>query len=340
MVEKKNKDKNRKKVDTASPTGLVYHPDYLKHDSGQYHPESSERLSFLIDYLGEKGLLSKLKNIEPCSASVEWLETVHDPHYIKMVEKICKNGGGMLDPDTHLGPESYKIALLAVGGVMTAVDEVMNRKIKNAFCAIRPPGHHAEKDRAMGFCIFNNVAVGARYVQKKFGLKKVFIVDWDVHHGNGTQNIFWTDPSVFYFSIHQFPHYPGTGSENEVGEGEGEGFTFNLPMCAGSGELEYIEAFENILYPMAVKFSPDFIFISAGFDAHENDPLAQINLTEEGYKRMTEVITKLASKCCEGRVVSVLEGGYNLTSLSTSVEKHIHALMDRKQEKNKSPGDL
>lgn len=191
----------------------------------------------------------------------------------------------------------------------------------------------------MGFCIFNNVAIGTRYVQKKFGLKKIFIVDWDVHHGNGTQHIFWIDPSVFYFSIHQFPHYPGTGSENEVGEGEGEGFTFNMPMCAGSGEIEYIEAFENILYPVVLKFSPEFIFISAGFDAHAEDPLADINLSDAGYRRMTEVITKLASECCEDRLVSVLEGGYNLTSLSTSVEKHIQALMSKKGKKERITKD-
>lgn len=331
MSENKSKKQNQNMDHTTLPSGLVYHPDYLKHNSGQNHPESSERLSFLIDYLEKKGLLSKLKKTEPYPASVEWLETVHDPSYIKMVERICKNGGGMLDPDTRVGVESYKVALLAAGGVMAAVDEVMNKKIKNAFCAIRPPGHHAERDKAMGFCIFNNVAIGARYVQKEYGVKKVFIVDWDVHHGNGTQNIFWTDASVFYFSIHQFPHYPGTGSENEIGEGEGEGFTFNMPMCAGSGEVEYIEVFENILYPMALKFSPEFIFISAGFDAHEEDPLAEINLTEAGYKRMTEVITKLASECCEGRLVSVLEGGYNLTSLSASVQKHINALMGKRQ---------
>jgi len=330
MDNEKNKNQNHKRGLTSLPTGLVFHPDYLKHDSGQNHPESSERLSFLMSYLEKKSFLPKLKIIEPNPASVEWVETVHDPSYIKMVEKVCKSSGGMLDPDTRLSSESYKIALLAVGGVMAAVDEVMNKKIKNAFCAIRPPGHHAEKDRGMGFCIFNNVAVGARYAQKKFDLKKVFIVDWDVHHGNGTQNIFWTDPSVFYFSIHQFPHYPGTGSENEIGEGEGAGFTFNMPMCAGSGELEYIEAFENILYPMAFKFSPEFIFISAGFDAHEDDPLAEINLSEAGYKRMTEVITRLASECCEGRLVSVLEGGYNLNSLSASVDKHLRALMSKK----------
>ena len=330
MQDKKNREKSPKKIDPTLPTGFVFHPDYLKHDSGQNHPESTERLSSLITHLEKKGLILRLKNIQPYPASVEWLEAVHDPRYIKMVERICQDGGGMLDPDTHVGSKSYEVALLAVGGVMAVVDAVMNKKIKNAFCAIRPPGHHAERDKAMGFCIFNNVAVGARYVQKRFGLKKVLIVDWDVHHGNGTQTIFLDDPSVFYFSVHQFPYYPGSGSENETGEEEGEGFTFNMPMFAGSGDLEYIEAFQSILYPLAKKFSPEFIFISAGFDAHEEDPLAGINLSEAGYKKMTEVITRLASECSEGRLVSVLEGGYNFRSLSVSVEKHIRALMGKK----------
>ena len=330
MQDKKNREKNLKKVNPTLPTGFVFHPDYLKHDSGQNHPESGERLFSLLAHLEKKGLILRLKNIQPYPATVKWVEAVHDPRYIKMVEKICKNGGGMLDPDTHVGSESYQVALLAVGGIMAAVDAVMNKKIKNAFCAIRPPGHHAERDKAMGFCIFNNVAVGARYVQKKFGLKKVLIVDWDVHHGNGTQNIFLDDPSVFYFSVHQFPYYPGSGAENETGEGEGEGYTFNMPMVAGSGDVEYIEAFQNIFYPVAYKFSPEFIFISAGFDAHEQDPLAGINLSEVGYKKMTEVITRLASECAEGRLVSVLEGGYNFRSLSVSVEKHIRALMGKK----------
>lgn len=325
-----NRGKNRMKAERSLPTGLVYHPDYLKHDSGENHPESARRLSSLMDHLEKKGLSSKLKSVQPYHAPVEWVETVHDPHYIKAVEKACRNGGGMLDPDTHVGKESFQIALLAAGGVMAAVDAVMEKKIKNAFCAVRPPGHHAERDRAMGFCIFNNVAVGARYAQKKFGLKKILIVDWDVHHGNGTQNIFFGDPSVYYFSIHQFPHYPGTGSENEVGEGEGEGYTYNMPMFAGSGDLEYIEAFEHIFYPLASKFSPDFILISAGFDAHKQDPLATINLSEDGYRGMTEVIAKLASDHAEGRLVSVLEGGYSIKSLSASVERHVLALMGGK----------
>lgn len=330
MPRNSNREKGGREVECSLPTGLVYHADYLKHDSGENHPESAKRLSSLMGRLERKAFWSKLKSIPPYSAPVEWLETVHDPDYVKMVEKTCKNGGGMLDPDTWVGKESYQIALLAAGGVMAAVDAVMNKKVRNAFCAVRPPGHHAERDKAMGFCVFNNVAVGVRYVQKKYGLKRVLIVDWDVHHGNGTQNIFLTDPSVYYFSIHQFPHYPGTGSESEVGEAEGEGYTFNMPMFTGSGDLEYIEAFENIFYPLASKFSPEFIFISAGFDAHEQDPLATINLSEEGYGRMTKVITKLASEYSHSRLVSVLEGGYNVRSLSVSVEKHILALMNGK----------
>lgn len=327
-----NNKKANKKHNRGLPTGFIYHPDYLKHNARQIHPESKERLSKLVEHLEQNGFLSKLKRIEPYTPSLKWLEKVHTSDYIKMVEEICRSGGAMLDPDTPVGPESYSIALLAVGGVMAAVDAVMERRVKNAFCAVRPPGHHAEKDKAMGFCIFNNVAVASRYVQSKYRAKKVLIIDWDVHHGNGTQNAFWVDPSVFYISVHQFPFYPGSGSENEVGEGEGNGFTFNLPMFAGSGDLEYIEAFENILYPLASKFDPDFVFISAGFDGHMDDPLAQINLTEEGYRRMTEVVARLAAECCDDRLVSVLEGGYNARTLASSVEEHLLVLMNQKNE--------
>ena len=328
-----NKKKENKKNSRSLPTGLVYHPDYLKHNADQNHPESKERLSKLIEHLEKNGFLSKLKRVEPYIPSIKWLEKVHTADYIKMVEAVCQSGGGMLDPDTPVGPESYRIALLAAGGVMAAVDAVMGKKVKNAFCALRPPGHHAERDKGMGFCIFNNVAVACKYVQNKYRIKKVLIIDWDVHHGNGTQNAFWTDPSVFYISVHQFPFYPGSGSENEVGEDEGNEFTFNLPMFAGSGDVEYVEAFESILYPMAYKFDPDFIFISAGFDAHKDDPLAQINLTEAGYKRMTEVVTRLADECCDNRLVSILEGGYNSQSLASSVEEHLLVLMNKKMNR-------
>lgn len=327
-----NKKKENKKSNKSRPTGFVYHPDYLKHNLGPNHPESKERLSKLVEYLKKNGLLSELKRVDPYIPSLNWLEKVHSPEYIKMVEEVCRGGGAMLDPDTPVSLESYHIALLAVGGVMAAVDAVMDKKVKNAFCAVRPPGHHAERDKAMGFCIFNNVAVACKYVQNKYRVKKVIIFDWDVHHGNGTQHSFWSDPSVFYISVHQFPFYPGTGSENEVGEGEGNGFTFNLPMFAGSGDVEYIEAFESILYPLASKFDPDFVFISAGFDGHKDDPLAQINLTEEGYKRMTEVVTRLAAECCDNRLVSALEGGYNSQSLAFSVKEHLLALMNQKMD--------
>ena len=330
MNDKKGKKKAQRRAFASLPTGWVFHPDYLKHDSGAGHPEGKERLVALIEHLQKKGLLEQLKSIQPRPASVEQIEAAHDSSYIRRVETMCENGGGMLDPDTQVGSESYKAALMAAGGVMAAADAVINKKVKNAFCAVRPPGHHAERAKAMGFCIFNNVAAGAKYVQKKWGLKKVLIVDWDVHHGNGTQSIFWDDPTVFYFSTHQFPYYPGTGSENEVGGGEGEGFTFNMPMYAGSGDLEYVEAFENIFYPLAAKFAPDFIFISAGFDGHQDDPLASISLSDSGFKKLTQVIVKLASESCEGRLVSVLEGGYNLKSLSVSVEKHIRVLMGAK----------
>jgi acetoin utilization deacetylase AcuC-like enzyme len=330
MNDKKGRKKAQKRAYASLPTGWVFHPDYLKHDSGMGHPESKERLSALVEHLEKKGLLGQLKSIQPHPAPVEQVAAVHDSSYINRVETMCENGGGMLDPDTQVGSESYRAARLAAGGVMAAADAVMSKRVKNAFCAVRPPGHHADRGKAMGFCIFNNVAVGAKYVQNKWGLKKVLIVDWDVHHGNGTQSIFWDDPTVFYFSTHQFPYYPGTGSENEVGGGEGEGFTFNMPMYAGSGDLEYVEAFENIFYPLAAKFAPDFIFISAGFDGHEDDPLASISLSESGFKKLTQVIVKLASESCEGRLVSVLEGGYNLKSLSMSVEKHIRVLMGAK----------
>jgi len=222
MNDKKGKKKAQRRTFVSLPTGWVFDPDYLKHDSGAGHPESKERLSALVEHLQKKGLLDQLKSIQPHPASVEQIEAAHDSSYVKRVETMCGNGGGMLDPDTQVGSESHKAALMAAGGVMAAADAVMSKKIKNAFCAVRPPGHHAERGKAMGFCIFNNVAVGAKYVQKKWGLERVLIVDWDVHHGNGTQSIFWDDPSVFYFSTHQFPYYPGTGSENEVGGGEGE----------------------------------------------------------------------------------------------------------------------
>jgi acetoin utilization deacetylase AcuC-like enzyme len=313
-----------------SKTGFVYHPDYLKHNTGEQHPENSRRLVHLLEHLQDTEILQELELIEPYNSSPKWIRLVHSLNYIKSIEEACKNGVEMLDADTTISRDSYNVALLAVGGVLAGVDAVISKKVENAFCAVRPPGHHAEYERAMGFCIFNNTAVAARYIQKKHNLKKVLIVDWDAHHGNGTQNAFYQDPTVYYFSVHQFPHYPGTGKEDEIGEKEGTGFTLNMPMAAGSGDLEYREAFENILYPAAKQFSPDFILISAGFDGHKDDPLSNLNLTAEGYESLTRTIMDLAKECCQGKLVSILEGGYNIKAFSESVEAHLTALMDKK----------
>ncbi len=316
-------------------TGLVFHPDYLKHLPGKDHPERPDRLKAIISGLEKSGLLEKLVKIEASHSALEWVAKVHDKAYIDFVKKACLEGPRLLDADTAVSPESYSIALKAVSGILAACDAVMKKKVDNAFCAVRPPGHHAEKDKAMGFCLFNNVAVAARYLQEVYKLKKILIVDWDVHHGNGTQNIFYADPSVYYFSVHQFPFYPGSGSEEEEGEGDGKGFTLNIPMAAGSGDTEYIELFENLFYPEAKRFKPDFILISAGFDGHKDDPLANIDLTEEGYQKMTEVVMRLAEECCQGRIVSSLEGGYNLKSLSSSVKAHIETLLYWEPKKKK-----
>lgn len=313
-----------------SKTGLVYHDDYLKHETGDGHPENPKRLLHLMDHLKGTKIWNDLELIKPYNPSPRWIKLVHSSAYIKSIEEACKNGIEMLDADTTISKDSYNVALLAVGGILAAVDAVIKKRLKNVFCAVRPPGHHAEHERAMGFCIFNNITVAAKYIQKKHNLKKVLIVDWDAHHGNGTQSAFYQDPSVYYFSVHQFPHYPGTGKEDEIGEREGTGFTLNMPMAAGSGDLEYLEAFENILSPAAQKFFPDFILISAGFDGHKDDPLSNLNLTSTGYERLTQVILDLAEKCCQGKVVSVLEGGYNLKAFSESVEAHLSALSGKK----------
>jgi len=311
-------------------TGFVYHPDYLKHHTGNAHPESSRRLVHLLEYLESTDTTSQLELVEPHNPSTKWIKLIHSPEYIKSIEEACKNGIEMLDADTTISRDSYDVALLAIGGVLAGVDAVVQKKIRNAFCAVRPPGHHAERERAMGFCIFNNIAVASRYIQKKHELNKVLIVDWDAHHGNGTQNAFYQDPTVYYFSIHQFPHYPGTGKEDETGDREGTGFTLNMPMAAGSGDVEYLEAFQNILYPAAQQFSPDFILISAGFDGHKDDPLSNLNLSTEGYEKLTRIVLNLAEECCEGRLISILEGGYNLKAFCESVDAHLCALMGKK----------
>jgi len=310
-------------------TGFVYHPQYLEHDMGAGHPESPERLRAIVARLQESGVFERLVQIQPLPAADEWITYIHAASYLETLKRRAPTHGRVsLDPDTSMSPGSLSAAYLAAGGLLTAADAIVSGSIDHAFCAVRPPGHHAEHDRAMGFCLFNNVAIAARYLQRKHGIARVLIVDWDVHHGNGTQHAFYDDPSVLFFSTHQYPHYPGTGRPSEEGEGAGKGTTINVPMTAGEGDDVYRRLFEKVLIPAADNFKPDFVVLSAGFDAHRNDPLASMGLTEDGYAELTRLVVQIAQRHCNGRVLSSLEGGYHLTSLSASVERHLMALLE------------
>lgn len=314
-------------------TGFVYDDRYLLHDTGGYHPESPERLKVICRRLSESGIREKLTLIEAYKANQKWIEMVHSIHYIMRFDEACIAGFPEFDhPDNLICRDSYEIAYLAVGGVLRAIDMIMDGEIDNAFCAVRPPGHHAEIDKPLGFCYFNNVAIGARYVQKEYGIKRVAIIDFDVHHGNGTQHIFDRDPTVFYYSIHEHPSfaYPGTGREFEVGVGEGDGYTVNSPVLPGRGDDEYRRLIMQDLVPAIKKFKPEFLILSAGFDAHQSDLMSGTNLSTDGYDFVSEVIMNLANRFTKGRVVSVLEGGYNLDVLPILVENHIKMLAAKK----------
>jgi len=316
-----------KQLRETSKTALVYDDIYLEHKTTPGHPESPQRLVAITARLKENGLYSKLLKLSPKPVPSEWLTTVHSPEYIQRVKRSCENNAGYLDSmDVPISAKSYEAALVAAGGVLSAIDAVIEKKATNAFCAIRPPGHHALKDKAMGFCIFNNVAVGARYIQKKHNLSDILIVDWDVHHGNGTQATYYEDPSVLYFSTHRYPFYPGTGSEAEKGDGRGLNYNINVPLPIGSGDADFVKAFKEKLEPAALAFSPDFVLISAGFDAHKDDLLGGMKVTAEGFAQLTQIVKEISEKCCQGRLVSVLEGGYGLEGLADSVEAHIRVL--------------
>jgi len=308
--------------------GLVTHDDYLAHRTGLTHPERPERLQAVATRLRDSGLLKDVALIPPRAADRSWLELVHSADYVQRVEDHCRQGRAIIDSvDTGISARSFDVSLLAAGGALAAADAIMKGDIGTAFCAVRPPGHHALRDVAMGFCLFNNIAVTARYLQRHHKLERILIVDWDVHHGNGTQDAFYSDPSVFFFSIHQFPFYPGTGSTGEKGEGAGTGFTLNAPMAAGCRDSDYLRVFEEILAPRVAEFRPEFILISAGFDAHHTDPLGGMNLTEEGYARLTGIVRAWAGEHCSGRVLSLLEGGYDLDGLARCVETHLGRML-------------
>jgi acetoin utilization deacetylase AcuC-like enzyme len=310
--------------------GLVYDPIYLEHDTGN-HVENSQRLVAMMSHLEETGIKEKLTLLSPRPATVEELAMVHSPEYISYIESNAERGGGWLDPDTVMCPKSYEVALYAAGGVMTAVEAVLKGKVDSAFALVRPPGHHATRSRAMGFCIFNNVAVAAKFALANCNVNRVLIADFDVHHGNGTQEAFYADPEVLYFSTHQYPFYPGTGSVGETGTGEGKGFTVNFPMSAGWGDEEYLSAFSEVLVPAARRFEPQLILVSAGFDPHWADSLAMMEVTITGFAQMVRVLKELAIELCQGRLVFTLEGGYNLQVAASSAKATFDVLLDSQE---------
>ena len=300
-------------------TGIVRDNRYIEHRPGEYHPESPQRLEVIYAMLDEPGMSGNFSEIPVRKAKKDELLLIHSSEYIDTVAGTEGKVYVSLDPDTTTSPGSYEAALLATGGLCRAIDMVISGELKNAFALVRPPGHHAEKDRGMGFCLFNNVAVGARYAQDSHGLKRVLVVDWDLHHGNGTQHSFGEDPSILYFSTHQYPYYPGSGAFQETGKNQGKGFTVNVPLPTGYGDGEYLGIFEKILKPITLEFDPELILISAGFDIYRDDPLGGMLVTPEGFAGLTRSIMDMADECCEGKLVITLEGGYDLTGLRDSV---------------------
>lgn len=337
-------------------TGFCASPQFVRHLTGPYHPERPERIRAIFAAVREAGLIDsrdplntsadaaafdlqlhlvggeKLVELEPQPADEQWIRLIHPASYIEQVRRVCSAGTGTLDyqGDTPCGLESFDVAKLAVGAVLRCCDAVIGGEVRRAFAAVRPPGHHAEPDRGMGFCLFSNVAIAARYLQRRHGLERVAVVDFDVHHGNGTQAAFEDDPTVLFISLHEDPRvlYPGSGFADEVGEGAGRGYTLNLPMPPESEDDDYLQAMQSRVLPKLDDFRPQMLLVSAGFDAHREDPLAHINLSEEGFAQITHLLTQAADHHCAGKLVSALEGGYNLKALARSVVRHLRALRD------------
>lgn len=321
--------------------GIVKEDIYLQHITDDFHPENPKRLAgiyAMLEEIGQDGLVY----IPARSATEEELALVHDPSYISMV---CETRGKIqkrLDPDTVTSPKSYEAACMAAGGFLQLIDECMKGEIDNGFALVRPPGHHAESGRAMGFCIFNNIAIGARYLERMHGLKRILVVDFDLHHGNGTQHSFYGDSTILYMSTHQYPYYPGTGWYDEVGEGEGRGYTVNAPLSYGSGDADYIHVFREAFVPIARLFKPEVVLVSAGFDIHRNDPLGGMKVTERGFSQMTRILMDIAKSECGGKVLFALEGGYDLKGLSNGVKAVVMELKETPlymPDENESPSN-
>jgi acetoin utilization deacetylase AcuC-like enzyme len=307
-------------------TAYVYHPIYLEHNLPS-HPENARRLKSIISLLEDKHVLDRLKLVEPRLATEEDLERVHTPTYVDRVKRMAEGGGGHLDADTYVSPRSFEAALMAAGGGIRAVEAVLAGEVANGFALVRPPGHHAMAEQAMGFCLFNNVAIAARAALSRYDVERVLIADFDVHHGNGTEALFACDSDVFFFSTHQYPYYPGTGNWRETGEGPGAGTVLNVPLPAGVGDEGYLEVYTALVWPLAERFQPDLLLVSAGYDAHWKDPLAQMNLSLTGYGRLQRELVHMADDLCAGRIVFMLEGGYQLDVLSYGVLNAFYAMM-------------
>ncbi len=309
-------------------TGIVRDERYIEHITDDYHPENPNRLRSIYGMLQGGDMEGFFTEIPPRFATREELEMVHIPSYIDLIASTAGQPARRLDPDTVASPKSYEAACLAVGGVLEAIDEAaLQGNLNNAFALVRPPGHHAERNRAMGFCIFNNIAVGAKYAIQTHGLERVLIIDWDVHHGNGTQNTFYEASEVLYFSTHRYGFfYPGTGAPAEMGTGKGEGFTVNVPMLPGCGDAEYGNIFLHVLKPIALSYKPQLILVSAGFDTYYRDPLGGMKMTEKGYARLTNITMDIAQTTCGGKIIIALEGGYDLDGLATSVKAVLQEL--------------
>jgi acetoin utilization deacetylase AcuC-like enzyme len=304
---------------------VVVDPEYLKHEPGEFHPERPERIRALLD-LAETLDKKKFQILPPKAASRTDIEFCHGADYVKLVEATSKTNLYALDGDTIVCRDSFGVGLLAVGGFLRLIDSIAAGEAQNGFALVRPPGHHALRDRAMGFCLFNTIAIGAYHLKKTYGAKRIMIMDWDVHHGNGTQDSFYEDPSVLFVSTHQFPYYPGTGAVTEVGLNAGEGYTLNIPLPAGCGDAEYMRVFNDVVMPAAKEFEPEWILVSAGFDPHRRDPLGGMEVTEAGFTGMARLLLELADQYAGGKIAFLLEGGYDLTALRKSVAAVLEAM--------------